>query len=1115
MMLMNRQPSLHKPSIMGHRARIIKNQRAMRLNYAPCKAYNADFDGDEMNGHFLQDFVAQTEAANIMNVGSNFLVPKDGTPLLGLIQDHVVSGVKLTIRGRFFNREDFMYLVLSAFAETRQRFRLPTPAIIKPKLLWSGKQIISTVLMNCIPEGKQLINLTSKAKTPLSCWKARGGEMPGFNMSESEVVFRNAELLVGVLDKQHYGSTQYGLVHCCWDLYGGKCATRILSCFSRLFTTFLQIEGFTLGVADILVRKEEDKIRTGIIRRLRRCGDKVARECFKLPADTNQQSIKMVVANAYCNPQHNCQSVQLLDFKMKELLNTFGEQITKTCVPSGLVRQFPENALQTMILCGSKGTMVNSVQISCGLGQIELEGHRPPVTAAGRTLPSFFAFETSPRAGGFVDQRFLTGISPQELFFHTMAGREGLIDTAVKTSRSGYLQRCIVKHLEGLVVNYDSTVRDHDNSVIQFRYGEDGMDVCKCTFLNSKQLKFLSQNMDAVRSSVIPSFVSEPLWDSKKSEKIYRKIRRWRKKSLLVPKKCYNSGFVEFSKKYTGTPKQEITAMWFGLSEDERNKYERFAGAACPRMIDEKLDPNRSLGALPEKMLDDLDEFIKNELRENPNFPSTDFRRIVYWKGLRSNADPGENVGLLAAQSVGEPSTQMTLNTFHFAGRGEMNVTLGIPRLREILMTSGSKIGTPNAEICVKPDVPQAEVDKIKRELGRVYLKQVIRRITVEERLDLRQSSSRNYDLRIEVVSSKARPSHLKHIKSRYILMEIESRFVKSLARLMRDRSRELQTYEGIQSKSDAASSDEEADTGKDADAGEVRLNKRHLDDAADYEGEEDEKNVIEVEEENEPASSDVGEEEGELNSVEMESDECWEAPDHGGTIVADQIRIQAVISSSSIVSNYRFDNKHNRWCIITFRLPLNTKTRLDVVTLVERELETFVVYGTPGVEKCIQREENHNNRSCQILATQGINAEAFFRHSKELDVNTFYTNDLNLMWKNYGEIVRVFQPYGIDVNRRHLTLTADYMTFTGRILPFTRGALSSGVSPLQKMTFETTVSFMRDAIVNGDDDYLTSPSAKIVVGRLLRGGTGVFDLLVPSDYYLGVEDKPGTFDHF
>jgi DNA-directed RNA polymerase I subunit RPA1 len=105
-----------------------------------------------------------------------------------------------------------------------------------------------------------------------------------------------------------------------------------------------------------------------------------------------------------------------------------------------------------MVLTGAKGSAVNQSQISCFLGQQALEGQRVPIMISGKSLPSFRAYDGSARAGGFVADRFLTGVKPQEYYFHCMAGREGLVDTAVKTSRSGYLQRCLVKHLEELKV---------------------------------------------------------------------------------------------------------------------------------------------------------------------------------------------------------------------------------------------------------------------------------------------------------------------------------------------------------------------------------------------------------------------------------------------------------------------------------------------------------------------------------------------------------------------------------------------------------------------------------------------------------------------------------------
>ncbi|KHJ88861.1 RNA polymerase Rpb1, domain 2 [Oesophagostomum dentatum] len=674
MMMMNRQPSLHKPSIQGHRARVITGQRALRMNYAPCKAYNADFDGDEMNGHLVQSHIAQCEVAELANVGSNFLVPKDATPLLGLIQDHVVSGVLLTIRGRFLSKEDFMHLVLAAFAYRTKRIDIPPPCMIKPCMLWSGKQVISCIIKNCVPKDKPLINLTSKSKTPLACWKVRGFDTPQQNMSESEVVFRQGELLVGVLDKQHYGATQYGLVHSCFELYGHKVGVQILSCFSRLFTTYLQLHGFTLGVGDILVRKDADKARKQAVRESRTIGDQVVRNAFGLDENVSHAEIKRVLASTYCNPRGQGQDVKMLDYSMKQSIAKYNDAITKACVPDGLIRQFPENALQVMIQSGAKGSAVNAIQISCCLGQIELEGKRMAVTVAGRTLPSFKAFDPSPRAGGYIDQRFLTGINPQELFFHTMAGREGLIDTAVKTSRSGYLQRCLIKHLEGLKIHYDGTVRDHDGSVVQFRYGEDGLDVVKASYINPKTFPFLKDNLDAVIHCSKPDEVRDSEFNVEAAEKRYRKIRKWRKKTGADhPKKQYISGFTEFSMDQIGVAKERVVGMWAEMDASERSVYEKRAPRKCPHSVDEEFNAYTTLGALPEKTLDAIYKFAGDNDK---------LRRSLFWKGMRSLAEPGENVGLLAAQSIGEPSTQMTLNTFHFAGRGEMNVTLGIPRLQ-------------------------------------------------------------------------------------------------------------------------------------------------------------------------------------------------------------------------------------------------------------------------------------------------------------------------------------------------------------------------------------------------------------------------------------------------
>ncbi|GMS82240.1 hypothetical protein PENTCL1PPCAC_4415 [Pristionchus entomophagus] len=1132
MMIMNRQPSLHKPSIMGHRARILTGQKALRMNYAPCKAYNADFDGDEMNGHLVQTLIAQTEVAEIANVGSNFLVPKDATPLLGLIQDHVVSGVLLTLRGRFFEKEDFMHLLLASFAETSQRLEMPPPCMLKPKELWSGKQVISAILRNCIPKDKPLINLTGKAKTPLSCWKVHGHKAPEFDMSESEVIFRQGELLVGVLDKQHYGATQYGLGHCLFELYGHRVGVRVLSCFSRLFTTFLQFHGFTLGVADILVRKDANKDRKKAVMESRTIGDEVVRKAFNLDADAHRSALKHCLASAYCGPAGPGQDVKILDYVMKSNLSKFNDAIVKACVPEGLIRSFPDNGLQMMIQSGAKGSMVNAIQISCNLGQIELEGKRMAVTVAGRTLPSFKPFDPSPRAGGYIDQRFLTGINPQELFFHTMAGREGLIDTAVKTSRSGYLQRCIIKHLEGIKVHYDQTVRDHDGSVIQFRYGEDGMDVCKSTFLAPKQLPFLEQNLDTVSMSSKPEGARDRDYNVDEAERQFQKIKKFIKKKTKREKrdggKKRMSGFNLFCEECEETDKKALTAAWFALTVDEKKEWKDKARSVCPDPVDEKFNPARTLGALPEKMLESFDKFTDGK-------PDR-LRRALFWKGCRSLAEPGENVGLLAAQSIGEPSTQMTLNTFHFAGRGEMNVTLGIPRLREILMTASKSIATPSATIAVLDGTPRERVDTIKRELDRVYLKQLISRFTIDEHIILKPSEgARVYTIRFEVLSSAKREPAVRYVKRYAVMREIEKRFIKSVVTTMDRRRIDVKNQQQIlhrklregnlaagvvdddrepannrRREDDGESSDEEAEGGKEADADERRLNNRHRDDA-EYDGEDEEKRATnEAEKEGEDSEGEEQEEAVVLEEVEDEEGRIIVKPKKETKMSLNE-RVQSVIRQANSIHDYRVD-ANDRWCEVVLRLGL-AESKLDVATLIEREVDSFIVTQTPGIERCILTEDKKDGQTKLLLQTQGINLEALYRHSDVLDVNRLYTNDLDLILRTYGaeacsraivnEMNGVFAVYGIEVSKRHLSLTADHMTFTGEIAPFNRGAMNASSSPLQKMTFETTIAFMREALITGEEDRLSSPSARLVVGSLSRGGTGAFDLLMDTEKVL------------
>jgi DNA-directed RNA polymerase I subunit RPA1 len=289
-------------------------------------------------------------------------------------------------------------------------------------------------------------------------------------------------MITGTLDKSQFGATSYGLVHSVYELYGAEIAGKLLGILSRLFTKYLQHRAFSCRMDDLILTKAGNKVRADMISEAEERGLNAALSVVGLDKEKTlkgkdrDHNLRMRLEEVLRDDNKLAGLDVIVSSKMGELTSA----VIKATLPGGLVKPFPHNNMQTMTISGAKGSNVNASQISCMLGQQSLEGRRVPTMVSGKTLPSFKAFETAPRAGGYVAQRFLTGIRPQEYYFHCMAGREGLIDTAVKTSRSGYLQRCLIKHLEGIRVNYDNTVRNADQSIIQFNYGEDSLDVTKC-----------------------------------------------------------------------------------------------------------------------------------------------------------------------------------------------------------------------------------------------------------------------------------------------------------------------------------------------------------------------------------------------------------------------------------------------------------------------------------------------------------------------------------------------------------------------------------------------------------------------------------------------------------
>ena len=702
-LLLNRQPTLHKPSMMGHKARILSGEKTIRMHYANCNTYNADFDGDEMNVHFHQSELARAEGYFIANTDNQYLAPTDGSPLRGLIQDHVVTGVMITMKDTFLNREQFQQLIFGSIPESSHRILLDPPCLLRPTPMWSGKQVITCVLKNLLRH-QAPFNLISTAKIPARMW--------GCYTEESTVLFNSTELLTGVLDKAQFGATSYGLVHCFYELYGPQLAGQLLSTLGRLFNKYLLMVGFTCRMDDLLLLDSAECSRKDFIAEGSDHGKQVISEYVKVPMELMEgkkghSAIEKVIRND--------EALRGLDSAMKGKMNELTSKIIDACLPAGQYIPFPYNNMSLMTVSGAKGSNVNLSQISGLLGQQELEGRRVPIMTSGKSLPSFKKFDTSARSGGYITNRFLTGIKPQEFFFHCMAGREGLIDTAVKTSRSGYLQRCLVKHLEGLKVNYDQTVRESDGSVLQFHYGEDSLDVTRQKYLF--KFDFSARNYSPLVAKYNPIEALEKL----------------ETESALKP-----------SRKAMKNPA----------------KYDPVLS---------KLNPGHYLGSISEKYAHALEEYISKNTdgllitkkhKEGGVVSEKQFRALMWLRYMNSLVNPGEAVGVLAAQSVGEPSTQMTLNTFHFAGFGAKNVTLGIPRLREIIMTAAKNIKTPMMSI---PFIEQSKNSLVHTELcqriSKMTLQDVLTAVQVSEHLSAKDKDSqgrfRVYKVHLTLVDSE------------------------------------------------------------------------------------------------------------------------------------------------------------------------------------------------------------------------------------------------------------------------------------------------------------------------------------------------------------------------
>ncbi len=438
--LFNRQPSLHRMSMMAHRVKIMKG-RTFRFNLTDCPPYNADFDGDEMNMHVLQSDEARAEARILMQVQENILSPRYGGPIIGAIHDHITGAYFLTHNDPKFDRFQAMNILFKLGDIT-----VPEPFIDdKGEPYWTGKQLFSIVL----PED---FRITFKANICQNCKPCQKEECP----YDAYVKIRDGKLLCGTIDVKAIGNSKGKILdHIARD-YGSDRAAKFINQVTRLSLGALMNHGFSTGISDEDIPEEAA---LQITNNTQECIDKVTNlvESYRdgtleqMPGRSLRETLEVSVMGVLGEARDGAGTIAGKHLGM-------------------------DNPAVIMAKAGARGSMLNLSQMAGCVGQQAVRGERLSRGYWNRTLPHFEKGDLGAYARGFCSNSYKSGLSPTEFFFHAMGGREGLVDTAVRTSRSGYMQRRLVSALEDLKLTADGTVRNTIGTVVQFKYGEDGVD---------------------------------------------------------------------------------------------------------------------------------------------------------------------------------------------------------------------------------------------------------------------------------------------------------------------------------------------------------------------------------------------------------------------------------------------------------------------------------------------------------------------------------------------------------------------------------------------------------------------------------------------------------------
>ncbi|KAG5497108.1 hypothetical protein GH5_01639 [Leishmania sp. Ghana 2012 LV757] len=1021
--LFNRQPTLHRMSMMGHRVRVL-NYNTFRLNLSCTTPYNADFDGDEMNLHVPQSLLTKAELIEMMMVPKNFVSPNKSAPCMGIVQDSLLGSYRLTDKDTFVDK----YFIQSV-ALWLDLWELPIPAILKPRPLWSGKQIFSLIL----PE----------VNHPASPY-----DKPPFPHNDKKIMIQRGQLLVGAITKGVVGAAPGSLIHVIFNERGSDEVAKFINGVQRITTYFNYCFAFSVGVQDTVADATTLKEMNNVLHKTRQSVEKIG-------AAAN---------NGKLTRKAGMSLLQSFEADVNSALNKCREEAAKKALSN--VRR--TNSFKVMIEAGSKGSDLNICQIAVFVGQQNVAGSRIPFGFRRRTLPHFMLDDYGETSRGMATRGYVEGLQPHEFYFHTMAGREGLIDTAVKTSDTGYLQRKLVKALEDVHASYDGTVRNANQELIQLAYGEDGLDgariegnqafpiphMTNLEMVDRYRYEYRDEGgfSDSMGGQYMDPFVRDSLLRDPQSvlrlQEEFDQLMKDRAMSRLIidmedknklkmnlpvnVARLIQNARTTMGKRSQVSNLNPITVInrVRELQEDlvqlfpshHKDYHGRFVNALSRERVERALTLfgihlRQILGSkrvLKEyKLNDKAFEYLLKEIRT---------------KYQQSLITPGEIIGAIAAQSCGEPATQMTLNTFHNAGISSKNVTLGVPRLLELLNVSKNQ---RNASVAVC--------------LIHEYQK---RNKAQEAQQFIEYCTLANITTTVQIIYDP---------NPRNTVVAEDEEMIRWEQAVMNEE-------------------EEEQDADQPPSPFIARL----------------------------------------ILDNDLFNDKRLNMKDVKSAIrqVDDTYTVQANMESDG----QRIVRLRPRKCTGADSVPALTKA-------VAQLLQSVHLRGIPGIKKTLLKEGNTfrvdpetggiKNESSWMVDTEGTALQRIFVgvvNSEGKNIIDFAKTSSNKIpevmtvlgieaarRKLLFELREAYLAYGLNINYRHYTILVDTMCQRGYLMAVSRTGInrSETSGPLMRCSFEETVKVLMTAAAFGEKDPVRGVSANLVLGNQARIGTGLFDLML------------------